>query len=274
MLDKFDYAEPACPLCDGEDFYYPKKDAPLGRIPVDRIICKVDSLFDKNDYVEAGRLLEYWRGEARELKDTRGELAMESELVGYYRKQGDREKGLESVERALALTEALGQQGMASGATVYINCATAYKAFGSPDKALPLYEKAEKTYKEILQKTDERFGGLYNNMALALVDLGKFEEAERAYFAALEVMSGVPAGHSECAITYINLAHMYESAGNHDKIGNCMRRAYELLQSKEVPHNGYFAFVLDKCAPSFAYFGYEDIYAELMRESEEIYARS
>ena len=65
MLDKFDYAEPACPLCDGKDFYYPQKDAPLGKIPVDRIIDKVDSLFNKNDYEEAGRLLEYWKNEAR-----------------------------------------------------------------------------------------------------------------------------------------------------------------------------------------------------------------
>ncbi len=274
MIDKFDYAEPSCPLCEGEEFYYPKKDAPLGSIPVDRIIRKVDSLFDKNDYREAGRLLVYWKNEAVNLKDKRGELAMESELVGYYRKQNDRDGGLASVARALALTEELEQSEMASGATVLINCATAYKAFGMPKEAMPLYRRAEAVYEKVLPKDDERFGGLYNNMALALVDLGELEEAEKAYFSALGIMEGVPHGQAEAAITYINLAHMYELSGDEQKISDCMKKAYELLQSKTLPHDSYYAFVLEKCAPSFGYFGDTDTYEKLKRESEEIYARA
>ena len=207
MIDKFDYAEPSCALCNGEDFYYPKKDAALGRIPVDRVINKVDSLFDKNDYAEAGRLLVYWKNEAIELKDKSGELAMENELVGYYRKQNEREKGIESVQRALALADELGQDEMASGATVFLNCATAYKAFGMANESIPLYERTEQIYKAVLPDGDARFGGLYNNMALALVDLEKFDEAEKAYLSALEVMSKVPRGEAESAITYINMAH-------------------------------------------------------------------
>ena len=274
MLDKFDYAEPNCPLCNGEDFYYPKKDAPLGRIPVERVIRKIDSLFDKNDYTEAGRLLVYWRNEAVALKDKSGELAMENELVGYYRKQNDMENGLASVSRALALTEELGQDDMASGATVFLNCATAYKAFGMADKAMPLYERSEQIYMSTLSAEDARFGGLYNNMALALADLERFEQAENAYFKALGIMESIPTGATEAAITYINLAHMYESCGEEVKIGDCMKSAYELLQSKDIPHDGYYAFVLEKCAPSFGYFGDTEIYERMMREAEEIYARS
>ncbi len=274
MIDKFDYAEPACLLCDGEDFYYPKKDSPSGRIPVGRIIDKIDGLFNKNDYAEAGRLLVYWRGEAIELKDKSGELAMESELIGYYRKQGDRENGLASVRRALALTDELEQGEMASGATVFINCATAYKAFGMSNDALPLYERAEQVYKKTLKENDDRFGGLYNNMALALADLKRFDEAERAYLSALSVMEKAERGEAEQAITYINLAHMYETMGRTGRIAECMDKAYQLLCSKALPHDGYYAFVLEKCAPSFGYFGNAKAYEQFKREAEEIYARA
>ncbi len=272
MLDEFDYKEPACPLCDGKDFYYPKKDAPLGHIPIDRIISKVDSFFDKNDYIEAGRLLVYWENEAKALKDKRGELAIQSELIGFYRKQNNKEKGLTSVDRALELVKELNQDDMVSGATIFLNCATAYKAFGNPQDAMILYRRAEEIYKKSLQPNDSRFGGLYNNMALALADLGQFQEAEVSYFSALKVMEKVPCGEAECAITYINLAHMYEDFGVTEKIRDCMTKAYSLLKSENLIHDGYYAFVLEKCAPSFAYFGEKEICKQMKKEAREIYA--
>ncbi len=272
MIDKFDYTEPTCPLCDGKDFYYPQPDLPIDRIPVSRIIEKADSFFAKNDYISAGKLLEYWKSEAIALKDKSGELAMESELIGYYRKQGEREKCLASVDRALELTEELKQGDMASGATIYINCATAYKAFGLAEKAIPLYEKAKEIYFKVLPEGDGRFGGLYNNMALALVDLERYEEAESAYYAALSVMEKIKGGEAEAAITYVNLAHMYDTLGNLGKIGECMEKAYALLHSESLPHDGYYAFVLEKCAPSFGYFGDTAAYEEFKKESERIYA--
>ncbi len=274
MIDRFDYAEPACALCGGEDFYYPKHDTPDGTIPVGRIIERVDSLFSKNDYTEAGRLLEFWRDEAVSLRDRRGELAMEDELVGYYRKQNDPEKGLASILRALTLTEELGQEDLASGGTVMLNCATAYKAFGMAERAMPLYERAEQVYRSVLREDDTRFGGLYNNMALALCDLCRYSDAESAYKKALSVMERAPRGECECAITYINMAHMYDTVGAISKTGECMERAYQLLCTPQLPHDGYYAFVIEKCAPSFEYFGSSLICEELKKEAEEIYARA
>ena len=129
-------------------------------------------------------------------------------------------------------------------------------------------------YKKTLDANDERFGGLYNNMALTYVDLEKYDLAEEAYLKALEIMSKIPKGEAESAITYVNMAHMYEKINNEDKIGGCLETAFNLLQSKNLPRNGYYAFVLDKCAPSFKYFGYNYIYNSMKKEVEEIYARS
>ncbi len=274
MLDKFDYAEPSCPLCDGKDFYYPQKDAPLGSIPVGRVIDKVDAMLARNDYAEAGRLLTYWRDEAVALRDPEGELAMENELVGYYRKQNESEKGLASISRALTLVKELKQGEMASGATVFVNCATAYRAFGMLEKALPLYRSAQEVYNNVLDSTDARFGALYNNMSMTLSELGELDEAEKACFSALSIMENLSGGEAEAAITYINLAHIYEAADKTSKIEGCMVRAYRLLKSDKLAHDGYYAFVLEKCAPSFAYFGDEKICDELTREAEAIYERS
>ncbi len=248
--------------------------SPAGRIPVARILDKADSLFGRNDYIAAGKLLLYWKAEAITLGDLHGELTMESELVGYYRKQNDRQAGLAACERALELVDALEQCEMASGATVFINCATAYQSFGMAEEALPLYRRAEAVYQKVLKAGDARFGGLYNNMALALVALGKWEEAEKAYQAALSVMAQAPRGEAECAITCINLAYLYEHIGTEAQVRGCMDRAYALLQSENLPHDGYYAFVLEKCAPAFRDFGDNAAYEQLKKEAERIYART
>ncbi len=274
MPDQLDYMEPACPLCEGKDFYAPKEDAPRGRIPVMRVIDKTDALFHQKKTEEAGRILLYWRSEAVSLGDKNGELSMENELVGYYRKQNEREEALRSASRALLLVSELGQDAYAAGATVYLNCATAYKAFGKAREALPLYARAEEIYRRVLPANDARFGGLYNNMALALSDLGDYEAAERAYLSALDIMKNVAGGEAESAITYINLAHMYENAEKEEKIKECMDKAYFLLKSENLRHDGYYAFVLEKCAPSFGYFGNTAAYTEFEKEAAAIYERA
>lgn len=187
MLDPTDYKEPRCATCGGKGILLPDKNAPAERIPVDRIIRKLDSLFDKNDMAEAGRLLRNWREEARQLKDKDGELEILSEMMGYYRKTREEERALESVKSGLELIKELNLQGV-SAATVTLNAATTLKAFGKAKEALPHYEKALKVYKELLSPDDERLAGLYNNYALALTDLRRYEEAETLYLDALEIL--------------------------------------------------------------------------------------
>ena len=274
-LDPFDYKEPRCSQCGGENFYYPDGDKPDGAIPVDRIIRKIDALFDKNDYAAAGRILEHWEKEARLLKDRRGELSVQSELMGYYRKTGEKEKGLKSVERGLELVKLLGGEDGVSSATVYLNAATTLKAFGEAERALPLYEKAENIYGARLDENDARRAGLYNNHALALVDLKRYKEAENLYKHALAVMEKAEHGQADAAVTYVNMAHLYETWQNdEEKISACMEKAEELLNTPSLPRNGYYAFVCSKCAPSFGYFGYFLVDEELQKRAKEIYERA
>ena len=70
-------------------------------IPTSRIIDKLDALFAKNDLIGAGKLLEYWEREARNLCDERGLLEILNEEIGYFRRIGNKDRGLSAVYEAL-----------------------------------------------------------------------------------------------------------------------------------------------------------------------------
>ena len=267
MIDKEDLKYDMQPCCDIEN----KKAKGGSGIDVRRIIEKLDSCFDKNDLPAAGRLLEYWQGEAALIGDKRGELSMLSEMIGYYRKTMEREKALHAVTKAISLIDELRNEKTVSAATVYLNAATTLKAFGKAHEAMPLYEKAYNIYKEELTENDPRLGGFYNNVGLALADICENEKAEKAYKAAISVMLKKENGGAEAAITYVNLAHLYEKQERREDIGHALDEAERLLLESGLMHNGYYAFVLSKCAPSLRYFGRTEAADKMEGLVKEIY---
>ena len=261
--------------CASCGYKHQDPDAPIGTIKVYRVIEKLDELFSRNDMGAAGRLLDYWRKEAFTLRDKRGELSVVNEQLGYFRKVGDMEKALEAVERSLTLIEELDAWDTVSSATIFLNAATTLKAFGRAEEALPLYENTLAIYQQNLQPEDLLFGGFYNNYALALTDLGRYEEALVCYQKALAVVLPSQTGRLDGAVTYMNMAHLYEAWDQKDAgdIPLCLDKALEILQDPAIAQNGYYAFVLSKCAPSYAHFGNPDLAQRLTALSEEIYAR-
>ncbi len=275
MIDPFDYKEPACALCGGKEFYNPSPNDPIGTIPVARIIEKVDLLFDKNNLDEAGRLLEYWNNEAIALNDLRGELSISDELVGFYRKTGDKNKALVVVERCIKLINVLLLENTISAGTIFLNCATTLKAFGEVKRAIPLYDLAQDIYTKSLDKNDEKLAGFYNNKGLALVDLGEYDKAIDCYDNAIKIGLNNKNGYLNVAITYVNLAHAYESAkAERQVIIDSLFKAYNVLVDEKIQKNGYYAFVLSKCAPSFKHFGFDKIASEFELTVREIYERN
>ena len=177
---------------------------------------------------------------------------------------------------ALDTGEKLGIGDRVSGATAYINAGTVYKAFGMSSEAVALFEKARSIYERDLEDGDARLGGLYNNYALVLADTGDLDGAEDLFFKAINVMKKVDQGELEQAVTQLNLADLAarRSDGNDTaEIGRRLDAAKELLETESLVRDGYYAFVCEKCAPSFTHYGMADYGAELTRRAEEIYAR-
>ena len=298
-----DYIEPRCVLC--EEPYGVTKD--VKPVPQQRIIEKMDEYMAHRDYAGAERHLLYWLEEAKLGEDLRGQLMLRNELTGHYRKTGDREKSLANAEEALRLLSVLEFEGTISSGTTYVNAATACNAFGENERSLALFEKARAVY-EANPRTDRALlGGLYNNMALTNAALGRYEEAMPLFEKALEAMGEVPNGGLEQAITYLNMADLldarYGMEQREKEICEYLDRAADLLdetqpagrqaagrqaagqqaeESREDPAKaenagpdpGYYAFVCEKCAPAFSYYGYFLTAEELERRAKEIYGRT
>ena len=249
----------------------------MGRIPTERVLDKLDEHFSRNDYDSAEKHLLYWLGEANLIDDKRSALLFLNELAGLYRKLSKEEKAIETVSSLLDLIAKMGIENNVGAGTTYINCATVYKAFGKAEEALPLFEKAKDVYEKNLPSDDKRFGGLYNNMALALVDLERFSEAYELYEKAISVMANTDDGDLEVAITYLNIASAKEAElgaeESEAQIRDYVEKAMKIFDEHEN-RDGYYAFVCEKCASVFGYFGYFIYEKELEKRAREIYERS
>ncbi len=168
----------------------------------------------------------------------------------------------------------LGNTDTVSSATIYLNVATTLKAFKQPKKAIPLFEKAFSIYSKDLEKNRSLLSGFYNNKALTLVDLKDFKGAIKCYNLALENLKFTDRELTDGAITFVNMAHLYDTLSNRQKTVDCLFSAFDLLNNEQNEHNGYYAYVLEKCAPSFRQFGYEKIADDFEKLSREIYERT
>lgn len=270
-------------------------------VPQRRIIDKMDEYMSRRDYNSAERHLLYWLEEAKLGGDLQGQLMLRNELVGHYRKTGQKEPAMESAAKALDLLRELDMENTITAGTTYVNIATACGAFGDHERAIRLFEKARAAYESSSQTETQLLGGLYNNMALTCSELGRCEEALALYEKAADLMGRVPDGELEQAITYLNMANTVEvqlglEAGE-QQINALVERAEELLEAKgeellgkgeaaltdgtdlramkqeERARLGYYAFVCEKCAPTFAYYGYFMTAESLTERSEELVKR-
>ena len=256
-----DYAEPRCLLCDEPYGATPE----VRSVPQGRIIDKMNDYMSRNDYAGAERHLLYWLNEAQLGNDKRGELMIRNELIGHYRKTGNREGAYENAALALELLKELNFSGDRSAGITYINIATAYNAFGDNEKSMEFFKMAQATFEQM------------PDPELTLSALNRYGEALEYFTKALSYMEKVKNGELERAITYLNMADTYtasmgaEAAEN--KVFDLLDKAYDLLNTESVPKDGYYAFVCEKCAPSFSYYGYFAAADEFKLKAKEIYER-
>ncbi len=244
-------------------------------IPRDRVLNKLDALLRSNDYPEAKRLLEYWLSEAEYTGDPHGVLLMQNELMGLCRKLGEKEEALRHARKALEQVQKMKMEYDVGAATTYLNSATVFKAFGMPQESIELFQKARAIYEWELSPSDDRLAGLYNNMGLALVDLKDFRQAEELYQKALAVLEPLPGKEPEQAITYLNLATARETEYGlteaQTMIADLAEKAKACMEIGKERTDGNYAFVSEKCASVFAYYGYEEYAMELKERCRRIY---
>ena len=100
---------------------------------------------------------------------------------------------------------------------------------------------------------------------------------ERAYFSALDiVLSGDRV--IDAAITYLNLADLYfKKLGEVDSaelIEENLDKAEKIFDDENVVRDGYYAYVCEKCAPTYEYYGWFVIAKKLNDLADKIYDRT
>ena len=273
-IEKEDHVEPRCLLCD-EPY---GAEAQIKPVPQQRIMEKVDDYMSRRDYAGVERHLLYWLEEAKLGHDQKGELMIRNELVGHYRKVQERDKAFAHAAEALRLLDDMDFRDTISAGTTYVNVATAYQAFGENARALAVFEQAKAVYESIPTLKPELLGGLYNNMALAYVTEKRFSEAHALYEKAIETMAKAEHGAPEQAITYLNMADAAEAElgllDASETIDTCLETAQALLDTPTLVRDGYYAFVCEKCAPTFEYYGWFAAANELNERAKAIYERA
>ena len=250
-----DHIDPICPFDASQYTGTPDAEPCAKALPVPERIARLDALYQAGREQEAGQLLERSRAEAAELGDWRGELAMLSEVAD-----------------GLALIREHRMGATVSGATVMLNAATTMKCFGRAGESLPVFRHVARVYGENLAPEDYRFAGVYNNMALSYADVGDGANAERHFRLAMRTIERCPNPENELAVTLCNLAELYDRQDAEDpRIPQCMEQAWEYLNSPTLPRDGYHAFTVSKCLPTFDYFGYFLYTQELRERVREIY---
>ena len=247
-------------------------------VPQQRIMDKLDRLLEEQDYDGAERHLLWWMQEAINAEDLRGQLMLANELIGHYRKAGRGDEALKAADQALALLDQLDFSGTLTSGTTYVNAATACSAFGKPERALSLFEKARAVYEATPDTPRHLLGGLYNNMAVTCRDLGKYEDAYALFDRAMDEMAKVPGGSLEQAITCLNradtIALEFGTEEGEERINALLEQASDFLSDPEVPRNEYYAFVCEKCAPGFSYYGWFLEAERLEKEAKQIRERA
>ncbi|MBE6017357.1 MAG: tetratricopeptide repeat protein [Lachnospiraceae bacterium] len=273
-LDKADYEEPVCLICDprtGE-----RKNT--SSIPMQRIVDKLEEYCTLKDFAGAERHLGYWLSEAQAQGDLRGQFSLRNEMMGFYRKQGEYDKAVASVNEAVRLMQVLDNEDSISGATCHVNCGTVYDTFSEPENALLHFTKAEEIFAGLAFKDLFRLGSLYNNMALAYMELGQYPEAFVYYAKALNTMEQLSGSELEQAITYLNMADCSALEkgldGASGEISAYLEKAKNLIDTEGLNRDGYYAFVCEKCSPGFNCYGDFDYAEELDRRAADIYNKA
>lgn len=268
------------------------------RIAIDRVLDKLDRLLAAKDFAQAESHLKFWLNEASECGDRAARLTMLNELMGFMRQRGRFDEAKEFAD--LAVNDYGADPAFSDTvffATTCLNAATVYKASGDAGTALGLYMRCKALYDSRLEPDDLKYAGLLNNMGLALSELGEFGRARQAFCDAVRIQE--PAGADTAldrAITLLNMCDLIEAereagggaeltgAGGDGaapgadgsveaEIDGLIEKAYGLIIDPDVPRNAYYAFVCEKCAPVFGYYGYFLYKNELSEAAGEINAR-
>lgn len=227
------------------------------------ILNKYDELLNNNLIKDAGEYLDSELKKAKEQNDAFTEMTLHNEVVSFHRRTGEQAKAVTAINEILELIEKFELKSSVLGANMYLNCATTLNFFKRTADSLPLFERAFEAYINTIPENDYRFAGFYNNYALALYDTENYTEALRYFRKALNILSLYKGNDSEMAVTFCNLAHLFEKTEDEEMLVNCLNSAYFSLKDYDGETNNNFILHCEKCIEAFKHFKKDNYIKEI-----------
>lgn len=240
---------------------------------VREFIAELDRMFTGGRAAEVDAYLRSSLARADGEGDGAAALTILNEMIGYYRSISAHDDAVAASERALAETAAPGLRDSPARGTTLLNAATAYRAAGLPDRALPLYLEALAVYSKTLPPDDGRLAGLHNNIASLHEAAGDHEKALDALRKSAGVLAGKEGG-VESATVDTNIALVLLKLGRDDEARETLDRAlavFERMRGREGARPSHYASALAALAQMhFVARRYDDAAATYEKALEEL----
>ena len=197
-----------------------------------------------------------------------------NELIGYYRVTTQFQEGEMIVDKIIMILDISGMLDTVDSATSFLNIATFYRAEGKFQEALLYYQKTEALYQKYLSPLDERYCGFYNNLSLLYQVKGDYQKALQLEQQALSLVLQLPNMHSEQAITYTNLSHIYLSLGCLLEAKENIQKALDLFDKQD---SHYFSALSSLAHISYLEKDYQksiNYYQQAMQGIERVFGRN
>lgn len=146
-------------------------------------------------------------------------------MIGYFRSISAHADAIAASERALVETAVPELRESVARGTTLVNAATAYKAAGRLQEALPLYVEALSVYERTLSPGAPLWSGLYNNIASLHLASGDYEKALDALKKAAAALAGRSGADMEAATVDTNIALVLFKLGREDEAKEVLDKA-------------------------------------------------
>lgn len=201
---------------------------------IQHFFSQLDSMFAQGQLAQVDGFLRTSLAQAEEEKDSGAVIAILNEMSGYYRSTSQFDAGLWASEYSLREFDKIGMSGSIDYATALLNMAGLYRAAGKNDKALKVYERVEKIFREKLPDKDYRLASLYNNMSGVYHAQGDLAKAEELLRSALATVIADTAFQAETATSHINLGLILLAQDKCREAAESIQMAFALLEKNKA----------------------------------------
>ncbi|HWC98151.1 MAG TPA: tetratricopeptide repeat protein [Candidatus Sulfopaludibacter sp.] len=169
-------------------------------------------------------------------------------LSSYYARENRMAEALPPAEEGLQVALAAGGEMTLDSAMAYANVAQIHAFSHRPDRAIPLFTKAEAIYAKVLSPDHPRYASVLSQEGLALMDDHKLALANRNMVRAVQILSNCAGCQYQQAVAVSNLGWLRYQEGKYGEADTLLSQALVLQESYASQPGSEMAATLNRLA--------------------------